>query len=284
MSNHIEQESAENYLEMIHILKDKKPVVRAVDIAKSLNLTRASVSKALQILKEKSYVVVDDDGFIDLTEEGHNIAHRVIEYHSLIVTFLEITAGVDNLVADEDACRLEHVISPETIDAIKLFINSVSKNESLSSPLTSYFPKNGDINESGENYLETIFMLAKYEVDEENLMSALSCIIQDKVKPKNNVHAIDIAKHLNLSRASVSRALNILKSKNFIEIDDKRCIHLTAKGVARSLDIYEKHVFLTNFLVKTLNIPVDLAAKDACRMEHLISDESFKGIKKYLQD
>ncbi len=111
-------ESAENYLETILILKIKNPFVRSIDIANELGFSKPSVSVAMKNLRENGYVTVDGAGNISLTEKGTHIAETIYERHKLISDLL-IRLGVNKKTAVEDACRIEHVISPESFEAIK---------------------------------------------------------------------------------------------------------------------------------------------------------------------
>lgn len=111
-------ESAENYLETILILSKKLPVVRAVDIANELGFKKSSVSIAMKNLRLKNHITVTDAGFIYLTDSGREIAEMIYERHELLSSWL-IRLGVDARVAAEDACKIEHVISKESFDAIK---------------------------------------------------------------------------------------------------------------------------------------------------------------------
>ena len=114
-------ESAENYLETILMLSKTLPVVRAVDIANELGFKKSSVSVAMKHLRENNHITVSDAGFISLTESGKQIAEMVFERHELISNWL-IGIGVSEEIALEDACKMEHVISQESFDAIKKFI------------------------------------------------------------------------------------------------------------------------------------------------------------------
>ena len=114
-------ESAENYLETILILSKRLPVVRSVDIANELGFKKSSVSIAMKNLREKEHITVTDAGFIYLTESGRAIAEMIYERHQLISSWL-ISLGVDPTVATEDACKMEHVISAESFDAIKKYV------------------------------------------------------------------------------------------------------------------------------------------------------------------
>ena len=115
-------ESAENYLETILILSKKRPVVRSVDIAEELNFKKPSVSVAMKHLRERGCIAVDAEGFITFTEEGRRIAEGVYQRHILFTQWLQ-SLGVDPEVAAEDACRIEHVISEETFQAIRRHVN-----------------------------------------------------------------------------------------------------------------------------------------------------------------
>ena len=115
-------ESAENYLETILMLSKKLPVVRSVDIANELGFKKSSVSIAMKNLRENNHITVSDAGFIFLTDSGRAIADMIYERHELISSWL-MRIGVSEETALEDACKMEHVISQESFEAIKKFIN-----------------------------------------------------------------------------------------------------------------------------------------------------------------
>ena len=118
------------------------------------------------------------------------------------------------------------------------------------------------IQESGENYLETILLLQKR---------------------KGYVRSIDVAAELNFSKASISRAMSILKKDKYISIQPDGEILFTGEGLKIASGVLERHKTLTRFFVEKLDIPEDIAEKDACRIEHIISAETFAGIKKALK-
>lgn len=111
-------QSAENYLETIYMLREKKGEVRSIDIANELAYSKASVSVAMKNLREHGYIETSQDGYITLTDTGAEVAQRMYERHTLITRWL-VSLGVDEGVASEDACKIEHVLSAETFDAIK---------------------------------------------------------------------------------------------------------------------------------------------------------------------
>lgn len=112
------QESAENYLETILVLNKRKGVVRSIDIANEMSFSKPSVSVAMKNLRLNGYIRVDDDGNIVLLEKGLEIAEKIYERHTLLSEWLT-AMGVEPDIAAEDACRIEHVISNETFDALK---------------------------------------------------------------------------------------------------------------------------------------------------------------------
>ena len=114
------RESAENYLETILILSQRKGKgeVRSIDIVNELEFSKPSVSVAMKNLRENGYITVDKEGYIRLTDKGLEIAENMYERHTLLSQWL-IKLGVDEKVAVEDACRMEHVISAESFAAIK---------------------------------------------------------------------------------------------------------------------------------------------------------------------
>ncbi len=114
------QQSKENYLETIFMLKQKNGFVRSIDVAHELNFSKASVSVAMKALREAGFVTVAEDGGISLTENGFNIASSMYEKHELIAKIL-ISLGVSEETAYEDSCRIEHVLSDESFEKIKQF-------------------------------------------------------------------------------------------------------------------------------------------------------------------
>lgn len=113
-------ESAENYLESIHILKNELGQVRSVDIANYLGFTKASVSIAMKQFRENDYIVIDENGYITLTPSGLEIAERMYERHELLTRFF-IALGISEETAKNDACRIEHDLSDESFEKIKSF-------------------------------------------------------------------------------------------------------------------------------------------------------------------
>jgi len=116
------------------------------------------------------------------------------------------------------------------------------------------------LQESGEMYLETILVLSR---------------------EKGSVRSVDISEHMGYSKPSVSRAVGLLKSGGYITIEPDGHIHLTAEGLARAEKILSRHTILTQLLVK-LGVSPEVADADACKVEHVISDETFEAIRKYL--
>lgn len=112
------QESGEMYLETILVLSKKGAPVRSLDVAKNLGVSKPSVSRAMGILKNGNYIVIDDQGYITLTPEGSKIAKKIYERH-VVISELLMELGVDMKTAEEDACRIEHVISDKTFKALK---------------------------------------------------------------------------------------------------------------------------------------------------------------------
>lgn len=112
------KESAENYLEAILMLKAQNGSVRSIDIANYLNFTKPSVSVAMKSFREEGYITVDDAGSISLTDKGKEIAEKMYERHQIIALAL-IALGVDETIAYEDSCKIEHDISNESFEAIK---------------------------------------------------------------------------------------------------------------------------------------------------------------------
>ena len=119
------------------------------------------------------------------------------------------------------------------------------------------------IHESGEDYLETILLL---------------------YRKQGYVRSTDIANAMNYTKASISRAVKILKDDDYIYLDPNKMIFLTEKGEKKALEIYERHEVIAEFLVRVLQVDDETADQDACRIEHVISDSTFQGIKRLVKE
>ncbi|MBO4837606.1 MAG: metal-dependent transcriptional regulator [Clostridia bacterium] len=120
------QKSAEDYLEQILMIREQKGVVRSIDIAAGLGVTKPSVSIAMKRLRENGYIVMGRDNLITLTEPGYGIASKVYDRHKTLTRFLQML-GVRDETAREDACRLEHDISQESYEALLRYLNGQKK-------------------------------------------------------------------------------------------------------------------------------------------------------------
>ena len=118
-------ESGEMYLETILVLSNKNQYVRSIDIANTMNFSKPSVSRAIKLLKESQLIIVDQKGYIDFTAEGRKIAENVYNRHTTLTQFL-INLGVGEKQAEDDACRLEHIVSEETYQCIQKFLKEQS--------------------------------------------------------------------------------------------------------------------------------------------------------------
>lgn len=116
------QESAEMYLETIYLLSQQRSSVRSIDVAEHMGYSKPSVSRAVGLLKQGGYLIVDAEGFLSLTDAGNAVAEKIFERHTVLTRFF-VSLGVSNEVAAEDACKIEHIISDETFDSIKNHLN-----------------------------------------------------------------------------------------------------------------------------------------------------------------
>ena len=112
------QESGQMYLETIYVLTGRLSVVRSIDVSEHMGYSKPSVSRAIGLLKKGGLIAVDAGGAITLTDEGRKLAEKIYERHTLLTSFF-VRLGVSEATASEDACRIEHVISDETLGAIK---------------------------------------------------------------------------------------------------------------------------------------------------------------------
>ena len=111
-------ESGQMYLEAIYVLTQKNTNIRSIDVGAYLGYSKPSVSRAMGILRNDGYITVDGDGFISLTEKGKDFAVQLYDRHTVIANML-MALGVDEDIATEDACRIEHVISDKSFEAVK---------------------------------------------------------------------------------------------------------------------------------------------------------------------
>ncbi|NLY71335.1 MAG: metal-dependent transcriptional regulator [Clostridiales bacterium] len=119
-------ESGENYLETILILEKRNGVVRSIDIATELDYSKASISRAMGILKKANYITMEKNGDIVLTKKGREKANQIYERHQIITDYLIRALGVDRDIATEDACKIEHVISEDSFQKIKDWVEKNS--------------------------------------------------------------------------------------------------------------------------------------------------------------
>lgn len=117
-------ESGENYLETILLLEKQNGTVRSVDIATELDYSKPSISRAMGILKKAQYITMDKNGGIKLTDKGRERANRIYERHRLISEYLIKALDIDEDIATADACRIEHVISEDSFEKIKLWVEN----------------------------------------------------------------------------------------------------------------------------------------------------------------
>jgi len=112
------QESGEMYLETVYILSQERRPVRSMDVAAYMHFSKPSVSRAVGLLKESGYILMSKEGYLTLTEDGLGIARKIYERHTFLTAFLQ-RLGVEEEIAREDACKMEHAISDQSFEAIK---------------------------------------------------------------------------------------------------------------------------------------------------------------------
>ena len=116
-------ESGQMYLEAIYVLLERSEKIRAIDVGAYLGYTKPSVSRAVGILKKGGFIFVDSDGYITMSESGRSVAEQLYERHTVLTKML-VALGVDERTATDDACRIEHVISPELFEIMKNFLEN----------------------------------------------------------------------------------------------------------------------------------------------------------------
>lgn len=121
------KESAENYLETILLLQRDNKMVRSIDVARALGYSKPSVSRAIGILKNEGMLEMGDNGALILTKEGSKKAKALLERHETITRFLMMTTDVNQEIAEQDACKMEHFLNEKTFKGIKKFIKEVEE-------------------------------------------------------------------------------------------------------------------------------------------------------------
>lgn len=116
------QESGEMYLETILVLSKTMANVRSIDVAEHMGFSKPSVSRAVSLLRQGNYIVMDDSGFLSLTDAGREIAEKIYSRHTVLTEIL-VRLGVDEKTAAEDACKMEHDISDVTFEAIRAHLS-----------------------------------------------------------------------------------------------------------------------------------------------------------------
>ena len=120
------QKSSQDYLEAMLMMQQEHGYIRSIDVAEHLGVTKPSVSYATKRLRENGYITMDREGFITLTDSGMAIAASMLDRHHTLTKFL-MALGIDAATAETDACKIEHVISQETFEAIKRHVNSINE-------------------------------------------------------------------------------------------------------------------------------------------------------------
>ncbi len=115
-------ESGENYLETILMLKEKNGTVRSIDIAREMNFSKPSVSRAMSILREDGFITMEHSGEIELTDKGKAKADEIYGRHQLLTRFIQRVAGVDEEMAERNACRMEHILDQDVVDGFRAFL------------------------------------------------------------------------------------------------------------------------------------------------------------------
>ncbi len=154
--------SMTHYLLTIHKLKEDRGFARVTDIARELNLTKGSVSTAINNLKKKSLVSEEEDcKFLVLTEKGHDEVHKILSTRTLMFYFLKDYVGVENKIADRDSCMMEHLMSQESLEKLFLFMKKLSENQREKIEITSDLdlsnfsnPQEFIESQKGDRYLE----------------------------------------------------------------------------------------------------------------------------------
>ncbi len=118
------QESGEMYLETILVLSKRNQYVRSIDVGEYMGYSKPSVSRAIGLLKKGGYVIADSEGHLSLTDEGRELAEKIYSRHNILTRFLT-ALGVSEETASEDACKMEHVMSDESMEAIEKFISKI---------------------------------------------------------------------------------------------------------------------------------------------------------------
>ena len=242
-------ESEEMYLKTIERLTRRKDTVQPVEISEELGYVKSCVSRAVKLLRGKGLITVNETNGISLTASGRRRAEQVRHKYEVLKSFFE-TIGADADVAENAACKIEHCISEEMCGLIALHTPQVQEHKEKTLPNT---------NESVEMYLETILRL-----EERGQATDLT----------------NVARVMKVSKPAIIKARQKLCDLGFARHDTHN-IYLTSLGREIAESVYGKHKLLTQ-LLRSLGVSWVTAEEDACRIEHIVSDETLEAVKRYL--
>lgn len=251
------RESEEMYLKTILLLQNGKGCARALEIAETLGVTKPSVSVAVKKLKAEAAITVDEKNRIRLTEGGERRAAQIWENYQ-VLTELFVWAGAGEIIAQENACRMEHIVSDRLIGQGKqllrrqgLSISHGREEPCLTLRRVDPGHKQRQSRASEESYLKAIHLLREQ---------------QDQVR------SVDLIRTMGYTKGAVSRALKRLGAKSYVTLDCRGRILLTETGMTRAAQVWETHRAITAFLL-AVGLEEPEAGEEACRMEHVISPE-----------
>lgn len=241
-------ESEEMYLKTIERLTRRKGTVQPVEISEEVGYVKSCVSRAVKLLRSKGMIIVNETNGISLTASGRRRAEQVCHKYEVLKSFFE-TIGADEDAAENAACKIEHCISEEMCGLIALYMSQPQEHREKTQPST---------NESVEMYLETILRL-----EESGLTTSLT----------------KVAKSMNVSKPAVCKARQKLSELGYVYYDSHH-MHLTETGRRIAESVYNKHRILTK-LFMGVGVPAAIAEEDACRIEHIISDETLSILERH---
>ncbi len=244
-------ESEEMYLKTIERLTRRKGTVQPVEISEELGYVKSCVSRAVKLLRSKGLITVNETNGISLTASGRRRAEQVRHKYEVLRVFF-VSIGAEESVAEKAACKIEHCVTDELCGLIALYTPEFQERREKPVPNT---------NESEEMYLETILRL-----EESGQESDLT----------------NIARVMKVTKPAIIKARQKLCDLGFARHDTHN-IYLTPLGREIAERVYEKHKLFTR-LLRRMGVSRERAEEDACRIEHIVSDETVESVRRYMEN
>ena len=244
-------ESGEMYLKVIERLTRGKSTVQPIEIAEELGYVKSSVSRAIKLLRGKGLITVNETNGVSLTPSGRRRAEQLRHKYEVLRS-LFVSIGAEERMAEEAACKIEHCVTDALCGLIALYTPEFQERREKPVPNT---------NESEEMYLETILRLEESGQEPD---------------------LTNIAREMKVTKPAIIKARQKLCDLGFARHDTHN-IYLTPLGREIAERVYEKHKLFTR-LLRSMGVSRERAEEDACRIEHIVSDETVESVRRYMEN